>query len=78
MSVTKSKPTIDKIDDRHENCQLRVAVPKEMLKEAFYFTETHYRQQTINHIAFEMLERITELEKEIVKLNAKIDGLSQK
>ena len=78
MSVTKMHSTVDKTEDRHGNSQLRVDVPAEMVKEAFYFTETHPTQQIINHIAFGMLERITELERIIVKLNAKIDKLSQK
>ena len=77
MSVTKSQFAVDKTEDRHENCQLRVAIPAEMLKEVFYYTETHPTQQIITHTMFGMLERITELERTIVKLNAKIDKLNE-
>ena len=47
MSVTKSQFAVDKTEDRHENCQLLFAVPAELVKEVFYYTETHPTQPEI-------------------------------
>lgn len=69
MSVTKSKQTIDKIDDRHEIRQpFMVAIPIDEMREAFYFTDINSKQQIVNHIVFELLQRISDLEKEVTEL----------